>query len=489
MPILFTLIMSQMKRYQYTCKLLSDVIISSVTATEGFQESLDYIPGTKFLGIVAALHYKESKEETLDLFHNGKVRFGDAYPCFSAQEPGIPVPYSWYYEKGKKLYNNPSIYIHHYLNHDDRVQRVQARQGYFTTSGQYLTIEQEFTIRSKYNREELRAADGMMFGYFSLPEGSIWSFIVEDDTETYGELIQNALVGKKRVGRSRSAEFGLVEISCLGELPSVEYEIPASELTLVYALSNLCFYDAYGKPTLTPTASQLGISDGEIIWDKSQVRSRLYQTWNRKRHNRDADRMIITKGSVFAIRHEKPLQSTVFAAGIGSHRSEGFGKVLVNPPFLLSDNQVLNFALEKKSAQELYLPQANVNETHKKLPEDKILLEYIENRKKQKAEVLGIDEVVNLFISNHGGKFNEINPSQWGTIRAYAKNVANWSCLEKMLFDEQFGALCRGQSESDWRKKNRRGILHAFIKNEKDSDQVLLMLKLASEMAKRKPVK
>ena len=487
-----------MKRYQYTCTLLSDVIISSVTAKEGFHESLDYIPGAKFLGIVAGQCYDEADPATLDLFHNGKVRFGDAYPCLSSEESGLPVPYSWYYEKGEKLNENSSVYLHHYLNNGDparhdnplRLQLEQARQGYFLPSGEYAVIEQEFTIRSKYNRKELRADDGKMFGYFLLPEGSVWSFIVEDDTGNYGDKIQKALVGKKRVGRSRSAEFGLVEISFQKEVSSYPIEVPPSALTLVYALSNLCFYDAFGRPTATPTAAQLGIPEGKIIWEKSQVRSRLYQTWNRKRHNRDADRIVITKGSVLAIRHEQPILTQVFEAGIGSHRSEGFGKVLVNPSFLLSDSEVLNFSLKKKSVQELYrMPKEGVNEIHRELPTDTILLKYIADRKKQKEEVIGIDEIVNKFVKEHGAKFEGISPSQWGTIRAYAKNAANWESLEKMLFDEKIGALHRGQSESDWRKNNRRGELCVFVKGSKVSDHVSLMLKLASEMAKRKSVK
>ncbi|MBK6948990.1 MAG: hypothetical protein IPH16_13900 [Haliscomenobacter sp.] len=89
-----------MKRYQYSCELLSDVVIPSVTATEGFNPSLDYIPGAKFLGIAAGTLYDENSAATLDLFHNGKVRFGDAYPTVDGQE-GLPVPFSWFYEKEK----------------------------------------------------------------------------------------------------------------------------------------------------------------------------------------------------------------------------------------------------------------------------------------------------------------------------------------------------------------------------------------------------
>lgn len=42
-----------MKTLQFKCKLLSDVILNQRAATEGNQESLAFIPGNCFLGIVA----------------------------------------------------------------------------------------------------------------------------------------------------------------------------------------------------------------------------------------------------------------------------------------------------------------------------------------------------------------------------------------------------------------------------------------------------
>ncbi|MBK6948991.1 MAG: hypothetical protein IPH16_13905 [Haliscomenobacter sp.] len=59
-----------------------------------------------------------------------------------------------------------------------------------------MSIEQGFAIRSAYNREDLRANDGQMFGYFSLPQGSTWTFTVEDDTEQYVDEIKAVIVGK-----------------------------------------------------------------------------------------------------------------------------------------------------------------------------------------------------------------------------------------------------------------------------------------------------
>lgn len=482
-----------MKRYQYTCKLLSDVVISSVTATEGFNPSLNYIPGAKFLGIVAGKLYDKNSPNTLDIFHNGKVRFGDAYPLIQGKV-GLPVPFSWFYLKGEGLTTNP-VYLHHKMKDNDfkkltylGKQIKQARKGYFNEDGKYLSIDQNFAIRSAYDRIEMRSKEGQMFGYFSLPKGSKWTFTIEDDTDEHADNIRASIIGKKNIGRSRSAEYGLVEIDFEQALTVDSKIISPSELTLIYALSNLCFYDQYGRPTLTPTPAQLGVPGGKVLWEKSQIRSRLYQTWNRIRHNRDSDRMIIEKGSVIAIEHKKPINTISFIGGIGFHKSEGFGQVLINPIFLLSEGIKLNSKLTK--AEEL--PKAvNLTPTGNPSAKDTLIMKYLEQKQIQKSSAFNLDEKVNKFLKDHIGDFVGISPSQWGTVRAYAKHAANWDTLLKLLFDENVGALHRGQSESEWRKSGRREKLFNFLKNEVvyEADRVTFTIKLASEMAKRKLIK
>ncbi len=482
-----------MKRYRYTCQLLSDVVLPAATATEGFQAPLDYIPGGKFLGIVAAKLYAEGNPATLDLFHHGKVRFGDAHPLIE-EEAALHVPFAWFVNKGESV-DGSDLYLHHRMEDKDHQaltaaskQLKQVRAGYFAPqSKQYLSIEHDFAIRSAYNRDELRADDGKMFGYFSLPAGSTWTFTVEDDTEQYSAQIKQALEGKKRVGRSRSAEYGLIEITFAKEesAPAVQ-ELPPGT-TLVYAQSNLCFFDQTGRSTLRPEAKDLGFpADSKIQWEKSQVRSRLYQTWNGKRHNRDADRMIITKGSVLVVEHDDPVSTAAFASGIGAFRSEGFGQVILNPDFLQAEQGYLlpsklykvDFAQWSKG-----IKTASVEKT----PQDDLVLNFLAKRKKQAADVFDLDQKINDFLKSKDGKaMHGLNASQWGTVRAYAKHATDWKTLNDLLFDGTIGALYRGQSEQHWRRSGRRDKLKAFLlKIEPEANRVDVTLKLAAEMAKR----
>ena len=74
-----------MKILQFKCHLHSDVIINQKAATVGNQSSLDFIPGSNFLGISASELYNKYSSDpytTWLLFHSGKVRFGDAHPLY-----------------------------------------------------------------------------------------------------------------------------------------------------------------------------------------------------------------------------------------------------------------------------------------------------------------------------------------------------------------------------------------------------------------------
>ena len=68
-----------MKEIYFKVTLLSDVVLNSSLATEGNMTSLDYIPGSNFLGMIAGKLYENLNiNESYLLFHSGKVRFGDA---------------------------------------------------------------------------------------------------------------------------------------------------------------------------------------------------------------------------------------------------------------------------------------------------------------------------------------------------------------------------------------------------------------------------
>ena len=486
-----------MSTLKFKCTLLTDVILNQHAATEGNQSTLDFIPGNNFLGIVAGNVYAEHRDLALDILHSGKVRFGDAHPALNGVR-SLRVPSCFFYPKLGSY--KEECYVHHgipNLASDDlkKKQLKQCRNGFlaFNDSKSSFTDvvpEKFFAIKSAHDREKFRSKDSQMYGYESLRKGLELFFEVEVDDSLatdVKELVSSLLVGKKRVGRSKTAQYGLVEIE------TVDYAEPVVEkrnddYVIVYADARLIFFDEYGMPTFTPTADQLGCAGGEIVWEKSQVRTFQYSPWNFKRQSRDMDRCGIEKGSVFVVRGVKDFSGT--SCYVGEFKNEGFGKVIYNPKFLSYDGQgAASYAYEKASE-----PDAQNSSLSAKRPAcDSVLLNYLKREQRKFNGQSRIYACVNKFVSDESIYWcgEESFANQWGTIRSIASRLNSRTEIMGELFNSEKAYLEHGVAAEKWNENSREARLKDFLestaKQEGFSDMEFksLVVNLASEMAKK----
>lgn len=509
-----------MIRLNFKCTLLTDVVISAQTATEGAQQSLNFIPGSNFLGILASLIYNDDVEKSYTLFHSGKVRFGDAH-IVCLKHRSLQIPFSWYYPKGGKQTTGEN-YMLNFMSKENfndlvtnGIQLKQARDGFFTEEGKYLSFEKIFSQKTAYDQEKRRSAESEMFGYEALAGGSQWQFCVDLDDDVLKEdpnVIEKIkiLSGKRSLGRSKTAEYGgratiefIDDESVKNEkiVPKeielenrkvqngqVSYENKKQKIVFLYAESRLAFRDAYGQPTFMPTADQLGMpATANILWDRSQIRTGSFAPWNGKRGSRDEDRVFIEKGSVFVVGMEgiETFSSETINQGVGLYKAEGFGKLLINPGFLNFDPKSgkLNLQLEKGEPDKVVQQTAT-----EKIEQDKALKEWL----MQQNNLREVLELVEDFIQGHGSRFNKVTSSQWGEVRSYARSAKNKNNLLHDLFeapdknnDILGGYLMHGVALEQW--KNGRGILKETLEKEKKPDKVVLQFveELASVMAKK----
>jgi hypothetical protein len=515
-------------RLTFNCTLLTDLVLSSSPASEGFHHSLDYLPGAKFLGIVASHLYDiQAPAATLARFHSGAVRFGDAHPITEDGRLSYRIPAAYQYIKNQGL--RPPIYLAHRLNQlgegnrklrrlliSDGVQLKQARHRYLVPGPSLsevglLTVDQSFTIKSGYDRKKLRSKDQQMYGYFALKAGTVWRFSVEIDDEEHVSPVEQALLKAKRMGRSSSSQYGRIRIERCDSYPLDQAPEAAKGEAYLYALSNLCFYDAWGHATLQPEASDLGMPEGSSIdWNRSQVRSRIYRTWNRKRNGPNADRLIIEKGSVFVVNLAEAMSAHSLANGVGAHRSEGLGQLLLNPGFLPPDNvywpadaheiSAPTAALPILQAEELTQRQVDLspvgpprsNPTHAEE-----VMDFLRKKHRRGLERESLDQTVNQFIKDHGGKFTHITSSQWGQLRTLAKNLGEDTfLLTDWLFGKHeaedkslkpHGFLITGQAKRLWGggpSSPAKILEDAILAYQDPAQQKAFLLKLATQMAK-----
>lgn len=341
-----------MNSFQYTARLVTDAVISVRSTTTGGHRCLDYIPGACLLGAVAAKLYDSLGQDAFTVFHSGKVRFGNAYPLSAAGEPAFPVPFAWHAAKGEEmndsvanvknlLYASTTQYKEWEEGGD---QQKQLREGYFTLSGGHIKPEKRYRLKTAINRERMgMAEESQLYGYQSLQAGSRWHFCVEFDADV-SEAIQKkvlvALGGTMRIGRSRTAEYGVLEaaaaplsVTCMAPAGS-----SGNQLAL-YCLSDVALVDGHGFPTLIPEATIIGLDGATFDAGRSYLRIRSYAPFNGKRRRFDLERQVIAKGSILVYTGEftnEAVQSFQdrINAGIGLYRQEGLGKIVASPAFL-----------------------------------------------------------------------------------------------------------------------------------------------------------
>lgn len=481
-----------MKKY-FKVKLLSDVVLNASLATEGNMETLDYIPGSNFLGIVAR-NYRNIAD-AYDIFHSGKVSFGDAHIAMG-DAMSYRMPFSLFNNKGAKVPAD-NIYVHSdpFIREMDKnkeqrqpafkdLNPKQIRTGFFDPNGNYTAKpKQRFALKSRQDPEKRRSKDEAMFGMESLVRGQEFIFSVIFEEDKYLDKITEILTGTHYIGKSKTAQYGMVDIKPVNE-PSVYTSKGTQEDRLVlYAESNLCFFNEYGQSTFRPTANNLGLKDGQINWGLSQIRIYSYSPWNGKRNSTSTQRDVILKGSVIVVDHS---EFDELPEHVGEYSSEGLGRVIWNPDFLAHDEQG-KWKMELKKWE---MPKPKFIAANTPLVSQ---LQVIKQEQEQRKNLVS---KINEFLSDEASTYARITSSQWGEVRKRAHAEKEWEVLMKKLFEVipkkekekeiRKGFLVKGVGAVKmWDKGKLNEKLKTHLDNKKEYG-VEYIIKLAAEMAKWK---
>lgn len=488
----------------YKCTLESDVVFNTSLATVGNMESLDYIPGSSFWGLVAHQIYAHHKDKAYDILHTGNVCFGDGL-IFYDDKPFYAVPNCFLQDKLKSDIERDPVYLDFQVDHQSglkdkngqRRQLKQMRSGYISADGHFISdIPKSFALKSAYNREERRTKEGQIFGLESIAAGTQFLFPILYHNEDNIALVENCLLGRRRMGKSKFSQYGEVKIEACDTYDYEMSRVNFEGFSIVYAASNLCFIDPQtGQQTFRPTADQLGIAGGEIIWEKSQIRTYSYSPWNSTRNASNMQRHCIKMGSIFFVQGGEISDDKLTPKG--EFINEGLGRLLYNPAFLAYKSETKeesSLAFRKIEKESLILPENTSSQSDIHTP----LLAFL-NLKKQKAE--NEFEIAKLVIQQlescpNTGLITKVTSSQWGNIRAeateyYYKNKSWREFVQRLgLADDaskKTGLLTSGKmAEKLWDENNLKKLKDIFgsIANLDDKNKMKFVIKFSSEMAK-----
>lgn len=440
-----------MRELRFEIIFKSPVILQASSNTQGKMSSLDFIPGSAFLGMVASRYSDFS--DPFKIFHSGAVKFCDAAPIKDGKE-FFKIPLSYFHEK----LDSSKIYNHHLLSREEFekfTQLKQMRSGYINDEKEKLSLKYEYSQKSAYDKEKRRSMDSQMYGYEAFRAGRKWRFSVkfepsvsEDDISRAKETLERST----RLGKSKSAEYGAVEIKFIGEnTDEIQSFTPPERYTFVYAKSRLALIDENGNPSYDVKYILPNLNENNVDYAKTQIRISNFTPYNGARSTKDYERACINKGSVIALKNLSAEQITALKNGVGAYLSEGFGEVLINPWFLNGGN-VKDSPIE-------FQKEAETEHSTKEIPIQSDLAKFLKQKQTTKDQALEIAERVADFIKSHKDKFSKISKSQWGAIRSICKEVA---VSDKVLNDK--GDEIENQTTAE-KNKNIAAQLSKFMRN------------------------
>ena len=467
-----------MESRYFIVTLNEDTVISQSSATMGGHASKDYLSGSVLLGAVANTLYKNfQSQQAWQLFHSGKMRFGNALPVSDNGYPTFPVPRSWFCDKedameGLKRKNAINYTAEDFLP-DQRVQ--QYRGQYFTfqsnTDNELLAPNASYRMKTAIGHDTGVAAESELFGYTCLLAGQSFYFSLECDDDMVAHLdeIADTLTNQPvYLGKSRSAEYGSVSIREIETPPPLEQpQEDASTITL-WLLSDVLLYDEYGIPTLQPKGENIHphLKGWELDYAHSFTYSRRIALYNATYQRRELEREVIGMGSVL---HYAPSDDVSNASlsvetlieiqnhGIGSYRQAGLGKIWVNPDLLKAGEY--RFSTQAKQITE-------PNKFHSKEP-DNLLMRHLKARWDSQSSYQQLDkqaekwaDELKLLYHSARSLLPHIqqgcvgpSPTQWGRVMETAKSLmesgqdGTFNKLFRQLFDSD--GICK-KNDPQW---------------------------------------
>lgn len=416
-----------MKRQALLITLVDPVITTAASATASAPEALPYIPGAMLHGVAASQAYRDSSlsGEMFKLFHDGAVRFGDGFPVDGDGSVGLPAPMSLQALKGKppvtENLNDPdaprylSEHVEDFAERDrDDQQWKSVGSRAFASDRKLIDVKSSTTMRTAIDPDAGRAADSQLFSYEALDAGQRFFAVIEADNENDLERVIPLLTGQRILGRSKSAEFGRVEIE---EVASA-FEITPSKCVAdkplyVWLLSDLWAQEQYGQPSVRPDPKQMGFgASAEIDWRHSFILTRRVSPFNAYWKMRGLEREVIQRGSVLTVTNVDPDQICGLRHfGFGTELGCGLAVVSNDPPLAMLPEMTFRVAAKKEER------------SFAADPTETLLSSWLMRRAGSSKTQVTPQELADDLYARYGaakdwhGKPVGPAPSQWGALR------------------------------------------------------------------------
>jgi CRISPR-associated protein Csx10 len=353
---------------------LSPVILADMRGEQNTVFTRKYVAGNQLRGLLASAYIRQHglnfQNAHLDsgfkeLFLSGKLKFG-----VLRYEQGQSIPLHLHTYKRSPDRDPVSVFT----KNEKDVEITKSIKGIGQVVGNTIH-EKGFSPRTTFNFHNSRPnraagrntendVEGGIFYYESLNEGQTFHGEIVGDSIVLSKLLSAFPVSfPARIGRSRSAQYGRVEVS-LGAENKVEKAKSLSAGKYVLNLeSPLILFNKWGAPSPTVRELKEALSNAwGIIVDVKNAAAAFtnIEQFNAVWKSKSGQVTAFKEGSSFLI--EVPTESGAFVKTIGEWTEQGFGKVKV-VPFNKNDSYSLDDSQETHEDQ----PKTELNFSSKVL--------------------------------------------------------------------------------------------------------------------------
>lgn len=359
-----------MKAITFLLNTQQPILATSLQGDPNSDVSHDYILGSMIRGALIGSYLKQNNikytDDILDselfpdikrLFFDGsKTRYLNAYPVDANKERTLPVPLSWYKNKGEEFSedNDKSIYDFSKTLIDERDEDLSPKlleHKFCTVSDSDVLlyrIKRRINIHNQRDRKRGKGTDsnGSVFSYDAIDAGQTFQAVILYDSEKDKNIIESLLETKDIwLGGSQSAGYGHTKIELISN-HSNWYEVGTdlntrlrnTEYLTITLLSDTILRNEYGQCLAEPEVLSQELSkylNKELDFQENGIyaNSLMVGGFNRKWGLPLVQTPAFAAGSVFVFRKFeidlKQLQK-LEEQGIGERRIEGFGRIVVN---------------------------------------------------------------------------------------------------------------------------------------------------------------
>ncbi len=476
-----------MKTYRLDVTLVDGASFSRDAGSTGDHRTLDRIPGANLWGLVCSALYARAAPLADRVAHGGEVLFGDAYPLSPSGALAWPAPLCLHYDKtaadgpwhesGRLCHERVFNGLHFDLAGLGQARAV--RHGYVSGCGEWVVPATELELSTAIESTKEgggRAAENTLHGQASLRRHR--SFRAEITVGAASEDLQRQLedvildqlgpVGAWRevtLGRGKGVHFGRARVRLTDAEPDTLPSKPVDSLLTLWLLSDACLRDAFGRPTLQPDGTALGLPEplaSEIVIDPSRcfVRHRSHSAYNRHRGCHGLERQSLEAGSVLSFKligGNSDQIRALLRQGIGTLPELGFGRVWVDAPMLAGPQfEPITIAAEPVEAIDAQHPTVACSRNG-------LLVQWAQGisnaagMRNNRADWVGIQirDVTRLleqsrrYAAADEGLPHGPGRSQWGQVEQIVRDAQDQDAALEQLFTRSNAALAK-RDDSSW---------------------------------------